>query len=266
MTAAGVPRLVFSSTCAVYGQPDEVPIAETAPSPARQRVRRLEAGRRPDDPRLLHGHRTGRRQPAVLQRRRRERRPGRGSRSRDAPDPEHPARGARHRSRGRASTGPTTRRPTAPRSATTSTSRTWPRRTCSRSTARARSEHRVFNLGNGNGFSVREVIAATETVTGREIPHREAPRRPGDPPMLVAASDRIRAELGWEPQQAGARGDGRRRLGVRPGAPRRLRGVGPRAHSEQVGERLERRGEDLVRRLGGVDLADPVGSSEASSR
>jgi len=62
-------------------------------------------------------------------------------------------------------------------------------------------EHRIFNLGNGNGFSVHEVIAAARTVTGAELPIREAPRRPGDPPMLVAAADRIRTELGWEPQK-----------------------------------------------------------------
>ena len=65
------------------------------------------------------------------------------------------------------------------------------------------SEHRVFNLGNGNGFSVREVIAAAEAVTGRKIAATEAPRRPGDPPQLVAASARIRAELGWEPRKPG---------------------------------------------------------------
>jgi UDP-glucose 4-epimerase len=59
-------------------------------------------------------------------------------------------------------------------------------------------EHRIFNLGNGNGFSVREVIAAAQSVTGGKIPTREAPRRPGDPPMLVAASEKIRSELGWE--------------------------------------------------------------------
>jgi UDP-glucose 4-epimerase len=58
-------------------------------------------------------------------------------------------------------------------------------------------EHRIFNLGSGRGFSVREVIAAAAAVTGSEIPTREAPRRPGDPPMLVAANDRIKAELGW---------------------------------------------------------------------
>jgi UDP-glucose 4-epimerase len=62
-------------------------------------------------------------------------------------------------------------------------------------------EHRIFNLGNGSGFSVREVIAAAREVTGTEIPTREAPRRPGDPPQLVAASERIRSELGWEPRK-----------------------------------------------------------------
>jgi UDP-glucose 4-epimerase len=60
-------------------------------------------------------------------------------------------------------------------------------------------EHRIYNLGNGNGFSVREVIAAAEQVTGGAIATVERPRRPGDPPMLVAASARIRSELGWEP-------------------------------------------------------------------
>ncbi len=62
-------------------------------------------------------------------------------------------------------------------------------------------EHRIFNLGNGNGFSVREVIDAAREVTGLDIPVREAPRRAGDPPILVAASGRIRAELGWEPRK-----------------------------------------------------------------
>ncbi|MCX6393601.1 MAG: UDP-glucose 4-epimerase GalE [Solirubrobacterales bacterium] len=61
-------------------------------------------------------------------------------------------------------------------------------------------EHRILNLGNGNGFSVREVIEAARRVTGLEIPVVEAPRREGDPPMLVAASAKIRAELGWEPK------------------------------------------------------------------
>ncbi len=64
-------------------------------------------------------------------------------------------------------------------------------------------EHLIFNLGNGGGFSVREVVATAETVTGAEIPTREAPRRPGDPPMLVAAGERIRSALGWAPEKPG---------------------------------------------------------------
>jgi UDP-glucose 4-epimerase len=63
--------------------------------------------------------------------------------------------------------------------------------------------HRILNLGNGAGFSVREVIEAARRVTGHEIPVEPAARRPGDPPELVAASERIRAELGWEPRKPG---------------------------------------------------------------
>jgi UDP-glucose 4-epimerase len=62
-------------------------------------------------------------------------------------------------------------------------------------------EHQIFNLGSGSGFSVREVIAAAETVTGTGIKVQEGPRRPGDPPMLVAASQRIQTELGWRPNK-----------------------------------------------------------------
>jgi UDP-glucose 4-epimerase len=61
--------------------------------------------------------------------------------------------------------------------------------------------HRIFNLGNGTGFSVREVIAAAQGVTGVSLRANEAPRRPGDPAKLVAASDLIRSELGWEPRK-----------------------------------------------------------------
>lgn len=58
----------------------------------------------------------------------------------------------------------------------------------------------VYNLGNGNGFSVREVIRAAERVTGRPIPVRESDRRAGDPAVLVASSERIKRELGWRPR------------------------------------------------------------------
>ena len=59
--------------------------------------------------------------------------------------------------------------------------------------------HRVFNLGNGTGFSVREVVDAARLVTGCQIPAVESPRRAGDPAVLVASSDLIRRELGWRP-------------------------------------------------------------------
>ena len=62
-------------------------------------------------------------------------------------------------------------------------------------------EHRIMNLGNGNGFSVFEVIEAARRVTGLEIPVVEGPRREGDPPMLVAASGEIRDFLGWKPKR-----------------------------------------------------------------
>jgi UDP-glucose 4-epimerase len=61
----------------------------------------------------------------------------------------------------------------------------------------------IYNLGNGNGYSVREVIEAARRVTGRPIPSVEAPRRPGDAPRLVASSAKIRRELGWTPQHPG---------------------------------------------------------------
>ena len=63
-------------------------------------------------------------------------------------------------------------------------------------------EESIFNLGNGEGYSVREVVSAVERVTGRRVPVTEAPRRAGDPARLVASSDRARRVLGWEPQHA----------------------------------------------------------------
>jgi UDP-glucose 4-epimerase len=61
--------------------------------------------------------------------------------------------------------------------------------------------HQVFNLGNGAGYSVRQVVEAARRVTGCEIPAVEGPRRAGDPAVLVASSDRIRTELGWRPEK-----------------------------------------------------------------
>jgi UDP-glucose 4-epimerase len=58
----------------------------------------------------------------------------------------------------------------------------------------------IYNLGNGQGFSVREVVEVARKVTGKAIPAAEADRRPGDPAVLVASSKRIQQELGWTPK------------------------------------------------------------------
>jgi len=57
-----------------------------------------------------------------------------------------------------------------------------------------------YNLGNGDGYSVREVLKMCEKVTGKRIPAVEKSRRPGDPPKLVAAADKAKRELGWNPR------------------------------------------------------------------
>jgi UDP-glucose 4-epimerase len=66
--------------------------------------------------------------------------------------------------------------------------------------APAPGEHRIYNLGNGTGFSVQEVVDAVREVTGHPVPVVVGERRAGDPAQLVASSDRIRADLGWAPR------------------------------------------------------------------
>jgi UDP-glucose 4-epimerase len=63
-------------------------------------------------------------------------------------------------------------------------------------------ERLIYNLGNGRGFSVREVIDTVRKVTAHAILAKESPRRPGDPAVLVASSEKIKRELGWSPQYA----------------------------------------------------------------
>ncbi|MCV7347423.1 UDP-glucose 4-epimerase GalE [Mycolicibacterium rhodesiae] len=63
-------------------------------------------------------------------------------------------------------------------------------------------EHQIYNLGNGTGFSVREVIASCERVTGISIAARDVERRPGDPAVLIASSEKAITELGWKPQHS----------------------------------------------------------------
>src|SRR5918997_1484326 len=66
-------------------------------------------------------------------------------------------------------------------------------------TAPSPGEHRIYNLGNGTGFSVQQVIDAVREVTGHPVPVVVGERRAGDPAQLVASSDRIRGDLGWAP-------------------------------------------------------------------
>jgi UDP-glucose 4-epimerase len=200
MWHASVPRLVFSSTCAVYGQPDEVPIAETAPPrPANAYgASKLAVDQMIGDFCLAH-------ELGAVSLRYFNVAGASGELGEDH-DPE------------------THLIPNILRTAlginshvdVFGTDYPTPDGTAIRDYIHiedlaaahllalegiSRRKHRIYNLGNGSGFSVREVIAASEAVTGAPIATREAPRRPGDPPMLVAASELIRAELGWEPRK-----------------------------------------------------------------
>jgi UDP-glucose 4-epimerase len=67
------------------------------------------------------------------------------------------------------------------------------------------SSHRIYNLGNGTGFSVREVIACCREVTGHPIAARDVGRRAGDPAVLIASSAKAIAELGWQPRRSDLR-------------------------------------------------------------
>lgn len=60
----------------------------------------------------------------------------------------------------------------------------------------------AINLGTGSGFSIREILTAVERVLGTPVPHTISPRRPGDPPSLVALADKARDVLGWEPKHS----------------------------------------------------------------
>jgi UDP-glucose 4-epimerase len=200
MRDAGVPRLVFSSTCAVYGQPDDVPISETAPPrPANAYgASKLAVDGMIGDFCVAHGlGAVSLRYFNVA---------GASGEAGEDHDPEtHLIPNILRTALGR-----------NPHVEVFGTDYPTPDGTAIRDYIHIEDlsaahllaldgarpgEHRIFNLGNGNGFSVREVIEATRAVTGAEIAVREAPRRPGDPPMLVAAGGRIRDELGWEPRK-----------------------------------------------------------------
>jgi UDP-glucose 4-epimerase len=200
MRAAGVRRLVFSSTCATYGEPDEVPIHEDVPTAPVNAygASKLAADRLIADECRAHGlgaislryfnvagasgplgedhepetHLI----PLIL-------RAAAGLRDHvsifgtDYPTPDGTAVRDYIHVEDLAAAHALALEATAP------------------------GTHQILNLGNGNGFSVREVIEAARRVTGREIRAVEEGRRAGDPPMLVAASERIRDVLGWRPRK-----------------------------------------------------------------
>lgn len=202
MRAAEVERLVFSSTCAVYGQPDEVPIAETAPTRPTSTYGRTKLSVDWMIGDFCEAHGLG----AVSLRY------FNVAGASDGLGEDHDPETHLIPNTLRATIG------TKPLLEIYGTDYPTPDGTAIRDyihiddlaeahvLALAGTEsgrHRIFNLGNGTGFSVRDVIVAAEEVTGAEVQTREAPRRPGDPPMLVAASDLIRSELGWTPRKPG---------------------------------------------------------------
>lgn len=200
MVAAKTPRLVFSSTCAVYGQPDTVPIAETA-TPRPQNAygaSKLAVDYMIGDFCVAHGlGAVSLRYFNVA-----------GAHGRVGEDHEPETHlipnvlGVLQGKRDHVQIMGTDY-PTPDGSAVRDyihIDDLADAHLLALDGARA-GEHRIFNLGTGSGFSVRQVIAAVEQVTGQSIPAVESPRRPGDPPELVAAAGKIRAELGWQPRK-----------------------------------------------------------------
>jgi UDP-glucose 4-epimerase len=197
MRDTGVPRLVFSSTCAVYGQPDEVPISESAPyrPTSAYGASKLAVDLMIGDYCRAHGL-------GAVSLRYFNVAGASGEIGEDHYPETHLIPNVLRTAQGR-----------NPHVEVFGTDYPTPDGTAIRDYIHIEDlsdahllaldgttggTHRIFNLGNGNGFSVRQVIDVARRVTGCEIEVREAPRRPGDPPSLVAASEKIRAELGWQ--------------------------------------------------------------------
>jgi UDP-glucose 4-epimerase len=200
MRAAGVPRLVFSSTCATYGQPETVPISEEEPTAP---VNAYGASKLAVDLMIRDESRAHGLAAASL---RYFNVAGASGHLGEDHEPEthliplilQAAAGVRDHIKVFGTDYPT-RDGTAVRDyihiedlgEAHLLALDWLRP----------GVHRIFNLGSGDGYSVREVIEAARKVTGREIAVREEDRRPGDPPELVAANARAREELGWVPRR-----------------------------------------------------------------
>jgi UDP-glucose 4-epimerase len=200
MRATAVPRLVFSSTAATYGEPEEVPIPETAPA-------------RPTNP-------YGASKLAVDMMITSEARAhGLGAVSLRYFNVAGASGGQGERHAPETHIIPIALQVVAGRRASFSVygdDYPTPDGTCIRDyvhvddlaeahllalAGTTAGEHRIYNLGNGAGFSVQDVIEAVRRVTGHPVPTTVAPRRSGDPAVLVASSARIREDLGWAPRK-----------------------------------------------------------------
>jgi UDP-glucose 4-epimerase len=200
MTQGGVGRLVFSSTCAVYGEPDQIPISETA---SRRPINAYGASKLAVDEMI--GHFCIAHDLSAVSLRYFNVAGASGELGEDHDPETHLIPNIL-----RAASGDKpyveifgTDYPTADGTAIRDYIHIddLSRAHLLAMESEQPGQHRIFNLGNGSGFSVREVIEAARSVTGAEIPVRESDRRPGDPPRLVAASELIRAELGWSPEK-----------------------------------------------------------------
>ncbi|MBA2389507.1 MAG: UDP-glucose 4-epimerase GalE [Geodermatophilaceae bacterium] len=200
MRAAGVFRLVFSSTCAVYGEPEEVPIPETAPTVPTNPygASKLSADR------MISAEATDHGLSAVSLRYFNV--AGASGRFGEVHDPEthlipivlETAANRRDSVEVYGTDYPTTDG-TAIRDYIHVEDLA--RAHLLALEGRAAARHRIYNVGNGVGFSVRQVVEVARRVTGRPIAVSEAPRRSGDPAILVASGRKIREELGWTPEK-----------------------------------------------------------------
>jgi UDP-glucose 4-epimerase len=200
MVAASVPRLVFSSTAAVYGEPDQVPILETAPTrpTSAYGASKMAVDAMIGTFALAHGlAATSLRYFNVA---------GASGRLGERPATEthlipivlQVAEGRRAHLQVYGTDYPTPDGPAVP---DTLHVEDLARAHQLALDASRPGRHAIYNLGNGLGWSVREVIEAARRVTGRPIATVDAPRRPGDPAVLVASSARIGQELGWTPHK-----------------------------------------------------------------
>ena len=226
MRAAGVSRIVFSSTCATYGEPEEVPDPREPAAAADQPLRIHQARHRARPGRLRPRLRLGLRRPPLLQRGRRlgRRRPRRGPRPRDSPDSRWSSRSRSASESTSRSSATSSRRRMARVFATTSTSTTWPPRTWPRSMRLERGVELKLNLGTGQGSSVSEVIETCRKVTGHPIPAVVTGPRAGDPPALVADAQPGPPRAGLGAAIHDDHADHRDRLAMAQGPSPRVRG------------------------------------------